>query len=196
MRLRALALTAFLALTVALGADVGGAAAATLWTTPAHTTHATSFSFDATAPLVKVTNGPGTSLTTCQDSSINFNLIFRNDMTTVATRSGNVTFGSCSPTPLKATFPEPRGWTLFFFGTGAASGTTTCWPSTMTIIGLDVGPSNISGNLTTGVTACQPTIAASPITVRLSGAGTLSTGVQIDAAYTFTGGAATFSLTD
>ncbi|HEX5922427.1 MAG TPA: hypothetical protein VFY45_01255 [Baekduia sp.] len=184
-----------LAITAALGADVGGAAAATLWTTPAHTTHATSFSFDATAPLVTVTNGFGTSLTSCQDSTINFNLIFRNDMTTVATRSSHVTFGSCSPTSLKATF-QSRGWTLFFFGTGTASGTTTCWPSTMTLLGLHVGPSSINGNLTTGVTACQPTIAASPVTVRLSRAGTLSSSVQLDAAYTFTGGAATFSLTD
>jgi hypothetical protein len=66
----------------------------------------------------------------------------------------------------------------------------------MTNIALDVGPTRSVGDLTTGVTACQPTAGTSPVTVRLSNAGTLSTGVRIDAAFTLTGAAATFSLTN
>jgi hypothetical protein len=197
MSLRALALMTTLAITAVLSAKVSDAPAATLWTTPAHTVHASSFGFTATAPSATFTTASGPPVTGCQGSSINFySITTLLSGGTVKAAANAATFASCAPTAVKATFPEPRGWTLFFSGTGAAIGASTCWPSIVTSFGLDVGPSAYFGSLTTGGTACQPTAGTSPITVRLTRAGTLTSGLQLTATYTFTGAAATFSLSN
>lgn len=190
MRLRTLMLTTTLAFAVLL---VPGAPAATLWTTPAHTTYVGPFGFPATSPSTTFTTASGTSLTRCQDSTLTFLDVFRNTMSQVALRSFNMTTGTCGPTP--ATFTSSL-LTVFITGTSTTNSNGTCWPSTITNVNLDVGFTHSSGDLTTGVTACQPTVGTSPVTLRLNNAGTLSAGLRIDAAFTLTGAAATFSLTD
>jgi hypothetical protein len=199
MRLRAPLLLLAFAIVVS-GIGVSGASAATLWTTPAHTTRV-PFGSTAVATSeggITLTSG-GFVVDSCLHSSLAMTLM-ENDMTGVALTVTTSSFSGCAGE--LGTITGTHGtalWRLTVKGSGTVSGTTTVFASQFDNVVFDAGAGGTySGTLTTGVQASQPTAGGAPICVTLvnagPGGGTGITGTM-DGKYCFTGGlGATWSL--
>jgi hypothetical protein len=194
MRIRALLFTPVLA-AAALGIGAGGASAATLFTTTAHSARVT---VGATATATSTTPIPLTSgatrINTCTHSQLNLTLTANNDTAGV---QANVTGGSFSPcnSPVTGNFATP--WKLTISGTATISGGFSRYAAAVDNVSFNLLGGVYAGNLTTGITATQPTAAAAPLCLHMNAAGSVSgplTGDgRIDGTYCLTN---TFSLTN
>ena len=191
MRVRALLLAA-----AVLAVDASGASAATLFTTAAHTTRVT---VGTTAPATLanglVITSASTPIYTCLHSTLHLTVAQNNDAPLV----GSVVGGSLSPcnVPMTGNFATP--WRLTIAGTSTMVGGFTRWNAAIDNVSFNILSGTHSGNLTTGVTATQPTAAAAPICISLVAAGAVAgplTGDgRFDATYCLSGTSAAFSLT-
>ena len=175
-----------------------GASAATLFTTPAHTTRVTVGAVgSATATPLALTSGSAT-IGLCGDARMTFTITQNNDAAVI----GNVTNGALSvcsgflgDTP---TFSTP--WRLTVTGSAIVSGTRAAWPAALYGFSYDLLGSYSSGSLTKGVTAAQPVAGTAPICLELVRASFLSGNLYgnglLDGQYCFIDGAASWSLTN
>ena len=181
---------------IVLGIGVSGASAATLFTTSAHATRvAVGASWDTTGTVV-FTAPPGTPFLRCH--AVLRGTVGANNMTTgVALAVTSGTFGCEERGVAPTTFP----WTVTVLGNGAASGGNLAYKATLDRISFDIdGIGLFAGNLTSGLTALQPTAGTAPISIQIAGAGGWSTApiptMQIDTIFPLTGTAASWSLTN
>ena len=204
MRIRALVLmppraAAVLSLLAAavLAVGTGHASAATLFTTTGHTTRVpvgATASATATSPL-DWTSGTAV-INKCTHSSLHLVFSENSDATVV----GTVVGGSFTPCVSAGSGNFGTPWRLTVSGSGTMSATNTVWGATIDSVSFNLLGGTYSGNLTTGVTAIQPTVATSPICIRLANAGSLSGPLfgdaRLDGQYCLSGSAAAFSLTN
>ena len=195
MRIRAILLApALAAMLLAVGAS--GASAATLFTSAAHTTRVAvgaTASATLTAPLVWTSGA--TAINRCTHSTLHLTVAQNNDTAVV----GNIVAGSFSPcnSPLTGNFATP--WKLTITGTSTMVGAFTRWNAAIDNISYNQLGGTYSGNLTTGVTATQPTTAAAPICIHLATAGSVSGPLgsfNLDGSYCLSGTSTAFSLTN
>lgn len=196
MRIRSLLfIPALAAAALAIGAS--GASAATLFTTTAHTTRVTvgaTATATSTTPIV-LTSG-ATKINTCTHSTLHLVLVQNNDVEVV----GNVVAGSFTPclNPVTGNFTTP--WGLTVSGTGTMDGAFTRWNARVNNVSFNLLGGTYTGNLTTGITVTQPTVATSPLCLHAANAGfvtgPLTGDGRIDGTYCFSGTAASFSLTN
>jgi hypothetical protein len=171
MRIRALLFLPALA-TAALGIGASSASAATLWTTNAHSARVTVGS-TATADVIgnlDLTLPTGTVANRCTGGDLGVTVEENSDVRV----SLNVTSGfftGCTAGVLP-TFP----WTLTVTGNGTVVAPNIRWAAIVDHVAFDIAgfPGVFSGNLTTGVTAGQPTSGTTPITLNLADAGSAS----------------------
>jgi len=195
MRIRALIISALAA--TALLSAASSASAATLFTTTGHTARVTvGATAVGTGTNVDLTSGSSV-INHCAHSALNLTLSQNNDTAVIGNVTGG-TFNGCA-NPVTPTFPSV--WSLVIRGNGTAqAGENTCWTASVTAVEFDLLGGKYTGNLLTGVTACQPTTTGSPLTLKLASAGFVSgplTGNgRIDGSYVFTGAAAAYSLTN
>jgi hypothetical protein len=167
MRRRALVLIpALVVATLALGA--AAAPAATLFTTAAHTTRVavgmqltmtTTAPFDLTAP-------PGTLAARCTDIALQLTVTENNDTRVSFDETGG-SLGGCT---VATTLTVP--WKFTVSGSGVVVGANTAFRTTVDTMAFDfAGVGSYLGNLTTGVTATQPTTGTAPICVAFANAG-------------------------
>ena len=200
MRIRALLFIPVLA-AAALAIGASGASAATLFTTTGHTARVAAGSLaDATSVTPIDLTSSGMLADRCTHSSLGLSV------------SGNTATSPAVLTVTSSTFApgcvgagQPVGthnpvWRLTVLGTGTMIGTQTAWNASVDNLVFDLPApfGQFSGNLTTGVTVTQPTVATSPLCVDLNNAGEafgLVAGT-IDGRYCLTGTAAGWSLGD
>ena len=199
MRVRALLLVPAL-VTAVLAIGASGASAATLFTNAGHATRVTvgaTASATSTTPLL-LTSG-ATRMNTCTHSSLQLVISQNNDTAVVGTVVGG-TFNPCGATMTGAFFMP---WRLTMTGAGVMSGGFTRWSAAINNVSFTVFGGLYTGNVTTGITATQPTtpstIGASPICVHMTAAGSVSgplTGDgRLDGSFCLSGTSAAFSLT-
>jgi len=186
--------------TLALGA--GSATAATLYNNAAHFTPVSvgaTGSLALTSPytwtqvITTTGNTPlHAALNTCTQSTLKVR-VGRND----GTVSGTVVtsaFGGCTPFALVPTLP----WTLVVQGAGTSAPPISHWNAALDNFKFVLGGATYSGNITTGVTATEPTTGTAPVCIAfkdaLSFSGQLWQNVPTDGTYCFEGAAATWSL--
>jgi hypothetical protein len=211
MRIRALLFMPVLAAAV-LGVGAGSASAATLWTTPAHTSRVAVGQLASVAAFtnVRLTSGTsGSTVENCDQSTLSLNLVQNNDAAVIGAIGGG-SFTGCAPfATVTPTFSDPSGtstpWTLTVTGNSTTSGTRTQWRATVDSVNVDFGGGNYRGTLghASGgnITAWQPTATGAPICLEFNSSGSLIgplTGDgRIDATYCFEGSKASqFSLTN
>jgi hypothetical protein len=210
MRIRALLFAAALAAVVAgIGAD--SASAVTLFNTTGHGALVSlGMTADATSatPVDITAVFGGVGLNRCFHSSLNLKVADNGQFTErVAITVTSSTFGpGCVGGLGQPTGTHVPPWKLTITGNSTMIGTQTAWAGTVDNAAIDFNAAGRSytGNLETGVTVTQPTVATSPICFDFRTAGTLlsaTTGaVRIDGSYCITGsgllGPAGWSLTD
>jgi len=126
MRLRSRRLALPVLAAAALLTSAGGASAATLFTTPAHTTRVT---VGATASLLSGTYNmtSGTEVVqSCSSSTFNVR-VSQNADTSVDLTVTSGAWSGCA-VPITPTFPNP--WRITVQGNSAVSGSSTVWPTT------------------------------------------------------------------
>ena len=197
MRLRAFLLVPALAAAV-LAVGASGASGATLFTSAAHTTRVTvgaTATATLTSPVLDWTFA-SVRFNACTHSTLHFSLA-QNNHTAVVANVVSGAFGPCV-SPITGNFATP--WKLTVTGTGTMVGAFTRWSAAIDSFSFNQLGGSYSGNLTTGVTATQPTTAAAPICIHLANAagfsGPLTGDGRIDASYCFSGTSAAFSLTN
>ena len=196
MRIRAFLLTpALAAATLAISAS--GASAATLFTSAAHTTRVTvgaTASATLTTPLT-ITSG-AVGFITCTHSTLHLSVSQNTDAAVV----GTVVAASLSPctSPITANVVTP--WKLTITGTSTMVGAFTRWNAAIDNVSFNLLGGLYTGNLTTGVTATQPTAAGAPICIHMAVAGSVSGPLlgdgRFDGTYCLSGSSAAFSLTN
>jgi len=181
----------------ALGtAGVGSSMAATLYTTAAHTTAVpVGTTAVGTSGVVSLYSGK-TKVNSCKKSSLDLKLT-QNSGGTVAAQITSGTFTSCSLATTVTGTPWSPG--LVVSGSGVASGTKTVWSNTSVGgVSVEFAGGTYTGNLTTNITASQPTGKGAPLSLVLKKSGSLSGPLTNDgvvtATYKFTGAAAKYSL--
>jgi len=195
MRIRAMMLA--LGATAALGMSASGAAAATLFTTSAHTTPVatgSAFSVAATSPFVLTS--ATSALNTCSSSTLSGTIT--SNGTTTGTVVGSITSGTlagCTPFSFQVTFPS--AWALTVPGAAETAGDTTTWTnSQLHNFRFTANNGPYSGTLA-GLRAAE-TKGAGPICIQFADAGTITgplTGNgRVDTNYCFTGASASYSL--
>jgi hypothetical protein len=197
MHLRTLPLIPVLT-AIALGLTANAASAATLFTTPAHTSRVsvgTTASIATTAGL----RFTGAIPDTCPSSTVGLRLVQNNDAGVILSATA-ASFSGCSPfPPLIPTFTGTSApWTYTINGNSNIGGTRTQWASALHNFSFDFAGSNYRGNFNS-ITAFQPTATSSPVCLELASAGTFTGpggGGSLDATYCFEGGAAAWSLTN
>jgi hypothetical protein len=194
MRIRAILISSAVATTAALGM-AGGASAATLFTTSAHTTAvATGTTAGATNTTPVVLTSATSTLNTCNTSTLSLIL----DTNSGGTVTGRITSGSftgCAPLPATGLFSTP--WQLHVSGSATVSGGITTWSNaSVTNVGFSLGGGSYSGSLTTGVSAQQTHTGGVCLVFNDAGqlSGPLTTNGRIDTRYCFEGTAASYSL--
>ena len=195
MRIRALLFVPALAAAV-LGIGASGASAATLFTTASHTTRvATGATAVATSTTpIPLTSG-ATRINTCTHSTLHLTLNQNGPSTVI----GNIVAGSFSPcvSPVTGNFATP--WRLTVSGAGTMTGGFNSWTTAVDNVSFNLLGGTYTGNLTTGITATQPTAAGAPVCLHMNSAGSVAgplTGDgRIDGTYCLSGTAAAFSLT-
>jgi hypothetical protein len=195
MRFRTVSIPAATALAVTLGLS-GGASAATLYTTGAHTTQvAVGATAGATNTTPLVFTSATSPLNTCSNSTWGLR-VDQNSVGTVIATVTSGTFTNCSPLPFSATFATP--WKLTVSGSPTTAGGVTSWAASLANVAYDQGGGLYHGSLTTGVTARQ-TGAGGATCLAFNDAGTLtgplSSNLRWDVTYCFEGVASTWSLT-
>ena len=197
MRIRTLLLVPVLAAAALGTVGAGGASAATLFTSTAHTTRVT---VGATAVATSVapfdlTSG-GTLILRCPHSTLHLVLAENSDNRVDLSVTGSAIFGCVGLGAVTGTHVPP--WTLTITGTGTMVGGFMSYAATMHRFAFDILGGQYAGNLE-GVTVTQPTVATSPICVDLNNAGSVAGPLvgdgRIDGKYCLTGAAAGFSLT-
>jgi hypothetical protein len=204
MGVRAPLFVAVLAAAV-LGVGAASASAVTLFSTTAHTVRVSNGAVgDATsvAPL-DFTTTAGVLIQRCTHS--NLALVVRDNGAASGVVAMTVTGIAIAPGCV-GTLGQPSGthfppWVFTVTGHSTMIGTQTDWVGTLHNIALDTPTLGLyTGNLTTGVTFTQPTVATSPICIDFNAAGTLrsqfAAPMLIDAKYCLTGASAGWSLTD
>jgi hypothetical protein len=176
-------------------AGVQAASAATLFTTPAHTTRVTVGStFSTTETDLQITSG-STTIETCTHGVLDHTVVQNNHAAVLFAVTGGSASG-CTPVVLTMTLP----WTVSVSGTGTVIGTNTCWHGSISAVRFDMFGGLYTGNLTSGVTSCQPTATGSPISLKLDTAGTVTgplTGAgKLSTFVDFLGAAASYSWTN
>jgi hypothetical protein len=192
-----------------IGIGAGSASAATLYTTSAHTTAvAVGTTFTASTPSGAGTwNYEWTSAGVgvwerCNNANYNFK-VTKNSLGVFKAETTGGAFNTCEFESLTPNAPA----TLEITGSSITVGTGKAWlGSVLNNVAVKMnGGSVVSGSLTSatgnppanGVSAQQPA-AAAPVSVVLSNAGTLTSGLfgatKVTAKYTLTGAAASYSL--
>jgi hypothetical protein len=195
MRYRPLLVSLVIAAACSAGLS-GGASAATLFTTGAHTTRV---AIGATQSLTTTTPWTYTSATSvlnsCSNSTLQLTLFQNTDAAVVATVTGG-TFTGCTPFAPTGNFGTP--WQLTVSGSPTTTGDITRWAASLSNVSFNLAGGTYTGSFTTGVTARQ-TGSSGAMCVDFNDAGTvsgpLSSNFRVDTSYCFEGAAATYSLT-
>lgn len=195
--MRTIAALSTLATAAVLGLAAGGAPAATLYTSAAHTTTVATgatFSASLTAPGLRLTSGTAT-VDSCSSSTLNFSLTANTGGNVVGTASSG-TFGGCN---IAQTFAG--SWTLEVSGTAThVAGGFRQWNASLTHVHYVFGGGTYTGNLATSGTVAmtQGTTTGTNLCLTLNAAGTISgpltTVGKWDGTYCLTGTAANWSL--
>jgi hypothetical protein len=198
MNIRGLLLITVLAATAIWG--VGGASAATLFTSAAHTTRVTvGASGTATSGTLALTSGSSV-IGLCNDASMGFTIAQNSDAGGVIGTVTSASLGACAGGFLSGTPTLTVPWRITVTGTGTTSGGNVSWPAALHNFRYDMLGGTYTGNLTTGVTAVQPVAGAAPVCLTFTNAGTLAGPLygagRLDGQYCFTGTSASWSLTN
>ena len=198
MRIRALLfIPALAAAALAIGAS--GASAATLFTSTAHTTRVAvgTTAVATSVGNIDLTSG-GALLNRCPHSVLHLVLAENSDTRVNVSVTGSAFFACSGLGAVTGTHVPP--WQLTITGNGTMVGGFTAYAATAHRVTFDILGGRYSGNLETGLTITQPTVATSPICVDVNNAGSVSgplTGDgRIDGKYCLSGTAAGFSLTN
>jgi hypothetical protein len=198
MRIRALLFMSTLAVTAMLGVGVGGASAATLFTSGAHTTRVTvGATADAVATQPIVLTSGTTPINVCNNGTLHLVLDQNNDVNGVVATvtAGSVT--NCSPAPATVTFAT--AWRLSIPGASTTVAPNLRWAATVANVAFDLAGGLYTGTLTTGVTAVQPEATNVPLCLEVADAGELAgpltSNGRIDTKFCFEGAATNWSLT-
>ena len=164
MRMRALPFTVVFAAAFAMSA--GGASAATLFTGADHLHRVltdTTINATSAGPFI-LTAAPGTLANSCLHSTLHLK-VSENDMEAgVGLTVLGGTFSNCNR-GTTGTFD----WKITITGTGTVMGPSTAYRATVDALSLDVAELGLfRGNLTTGVTATQPTVGTAPVCIHLA----------------------------
>jgi hypothetical protein len=195
MRIRALLFTPVLVALSVLGVGASVASAATLYTNSAHTTPVpVGTTMVATANAVRMLTGT-TTVNSCSSWTLNLSVTSNS-----GGRSGwDVYGGSFSGCRLAITGNFSPPWRFVVTGSGAASGSNTVFSSaSLTGVSLTFAGGTYTGDLTSGVTASQPTSAGAPICLVFTNAshlsGPLASNLLLSSTACLTGAAASDSL--
>lgn len=174
----------------------GDASAATLFATAAHASRVAHETTSSTGTNFDLFSGT-TLINHCPHYSGHHTVSQNSDARIIITELYVVVHNCASPvTPTFTSSP----WSLVISGTGSITGASTCWNATLLGMAFDLLGGSYSGSLTSGVTACQPTSAGSPISVRFANAGVvtgpLTGNGRIGGSFVFTGAGAGWSLTN
>lgn len=192
MKVKTLAVTVA-ASAAALGTmGAGSAFAATLYTTSAHT-KAVKVGTTATGTSGVVSlYSSGSKVNSCKSSTLKLKLTANSGGTVAAEITGG-SFANCS---LATTVDAP--WTpgLQITGSGTPGGSGTSYAATVGGVAVTFAGGKYTGNLTTGVTALQPTKGALQLQLvnAASLSGPLTSDGTVTATYKLTGTAAKYSL--
>jgi hypothetical protein len=196
MKMKTFAVT--IAASAAAMGTIGAASsmAATLYTTKAHTTPvAVGTTAVGKSGVVSLFSGK-TKVNSCKSSSLNLK-VTTNSGGTVAAQITGGTFTNCSLATTVTGTPWSPG--LQVTGSGVVTGTKTVFSST-SVSGVNVqfAGGTYTGNLTTNITASEPTGAGAPLSLVLKKSGTLTGPLTSDgvvtATYKLTAAAAKYSL--
>lgn len=176
-------------------ATAGTASAATLYTTPAHTT-LVPVGTTAIATLESpdiVFNGPITNSSTGSTVSLS---LTQNSGGVVGANVIGGTFTGGAPLSGMPNFNPP--WQVVVSGSSSTSGSALVWPASVNNVSFTFGGLPVTGNLTSGVLAAEPSAAGAPVSLWLDNAGTLSNPLlgsgTVTGQYVLAGPAANFSL--
>jgi hypothetical protein len=168
--------------------------AATLYTTKAHTTPvAVGTTAVGKSGVVSLFSGK-TKVNSCKSSLLDLK-VTTNSGGTVAAQITGGTFTTCS---LATTVNAPWNPGLQVTGAGVVKGTKTVFSASVGGVSVNFAGGTYTGNLTTNITASQPTGAGAPLSLVLTKSGSLSGPLTSDgvvtATYKLTGAAAKYSL--
>jgi hypothetical protein len=172
----------------------GSSLAATLYTTGAHKTPvAVGTTAVGKSGVVSLYSG-SSKVNSCKSSVLDLK-VTQNSGGTVAAQITGGTFSNCS---LATTVNAPWNPGLQITGAGTASGTKTVFGASVGGVSVNFAGGTYTGNLTTNITAQEPTKAGAPLSLVLKKSGTLSGPLTSDgvvtATYKLTGAAAKYSL--
>ena len=179
----------------ASGVSAQGAAAATLYTSAAHTTEVAvgATAYGLTNNLL-YTSGTAV-LNSCTTSTLHLVVSQNSGGNVVFTAGGWIDHGCTFPTSMGAQL-----WRIVVSGASTVVGLFSRWGASISNWTRNFLGGSYTGNLTTGVSANQPTAAGAPISFSLSSAGSFAgplTGAgKLDGVYALAGTAANWSLTN